>query len=256
MYERNFLSTNLLSIKKAVESATPVPEQVTLVAASKTQSASIISSAYSLGLRHFGENYLDEALDKMQQLQELDITWHFIGRIQSNKTKEIANRFDWVHCVDRQKIAQRLNNQRQHPSPLNVLIQVNIDGDPNKAGTQPEATLALAQYIAQQPKLRLRGLMTILSADTNPRAGYGSVAQLAAKIGEQLTANLEPYFELDLESALESGLESGFESKRQVQWDSLSMGMSADIAAAVAEGATHIRVGTALFGPRQNKPSS
>ncbi|MEM7000547.1 MAG: YggS family pyridoxal phosphate-dependent enzyme [Pseudomonadota bacterium] len=215
------------SIAKAAEDAGRTAADVTLIAASKTQAAATIEQAHRLGISQFGENYLDEALAKIDALKHLSLTWHYIGRIQSNKTRQIAQHFDWIHTVDRAKIAQRLSDQRESAKPLSVLIQVNLDQDPNKAGvTSAAACVELAQTICALPNLRARGLMTILNPASEPAEGYASVAQLAAEVAEQLP------------------------TKARADWQMLSMGMSQDLHAAVAAGATHVRLGTALFGPR------
>ena len=153
-------------------------------------------------------------------------TWHYVGKIQSNKTKEVAKYFDWVHTVDRSKIAQRLNAQCPADKTIQLLIQVNIDEDPNKGGCSPGETLDLAQQLMSLPRIQIRGLMTILSKDSMPRDSYESVAQLFAQIAAALPA------------------------AQQVYWDTLSMGMTDDLEQAIAAGATHIRIGTALFGAR------
>ena len=226
MDERKFLA-----IQETINAAS-IGKEVTLIAASKTQATADLVCAYDLGVRDFGENYLNEALPKIEALTHLALNWHFIGRIQSNKTRAIAEAFDWVHCVDREKVARRLSDHRRdHHSErpaLNVLIQVNVDNDPNKGGVTPGEVGKLAETIDALPNLKLRGLMTILHPATNPREGYTSVAQLAAEIGQMLAAR----------------------AGSNAQWDTLSMGMSADLADAISTGSTMVRVGTALFGPR------
>jgi pyridoxal phosphate enzyme (YggS family) len=224
----------LLAIQETINTAN-IGKEVTLVAASKTQATADLVSAYELGIRDFGENYLKEALPKIEALAHLALNWHFIGRIQSNKTRAIAESFDWVHCVDREKVARRLSDHRSpHHSDhklraaLNVLIQVNVDDDPNKGGVSPSEVEALVEVIDTLPNLKLRGLMTILHPSTNPREGYASVAQLALEIGQILAAK----------------------EASNAQWDTLSMGMSADLADAISSGSTMVRIGTALFGPR------
>lgn len=226
MLERNFLSKNYEALQRLVESARPEGSKVTLLAATKTQSADTIATIHEFGIQHVGENYLAEAEAKMAKLAHLDLTWHFIGRIQSNKTQQIANQFAWVHCIDREKIARRIANQRLSATPINVLIQVNIDQDTNKGGVQPNEVMVLAKFITTLPQLRLRGLMTILDPSTKPAVGYRSMAQLAQQVGSQ------------------------FDEAQRAHWDTLSMGMSNDILEAVEAGATIVRVGTALFGPR------
>ncbi|MEQ9450321.1 MAG: YggS family pyridoxal phosphate-dependent enzyme [Pseudomonadales bacterium] len=236
MLERNFLSKNIAAVSQQIAAAEREPGQVTLLAATKTQSADTIRAAHALGIRNVGENYLAEALPKIQALTDLQLTWHFIGRIQSNKTQEIADHFDWVHCVDRAKIANRLSRQRSEAAPpLNVLIQVNIDADPDKAGIEPDDVADLAEHIISLPNLRLRGLMTILNQATDPGVGYRSMAQLAAAVGEQLTRR--------------------YGEASTLQWDCLSMGMSGDMQTAIEAGATIVRVGTALFGKRETGTS-
>ncbi len=201
------------------------PDSISLLAVSKKKPAADIRLAYRLGQRDFGENYLQEALQKMQELQDLDICWHFIGAIQSNKTRPIAEAFDWAHCIDRAKIARRLSEQRPAGrQPLNVCIQVNLDEEGSKAGVGPDEVAALAAEIAGLPGIRLRGLMTIPA----PRAS--------------LAEQREPFARL---AALLGRLR-----QQGIDCDTLSMGMTQDLEAAVAEGATLLRIGTAIFGER------
>ena len=190
---------------------------VRLVAVSKRQPVEAIRALADLGQHDFGENYLQEALDKQQALDDLPLTWHFIGPIQSNKTRAIAAHFDWVHSVDRVKLVRRLGEQRDPAlGPLNVLIQVNIDDETSKSGAAPDEVAAIAAACAEQPTLRLQGLMCI------PRPG-----------------NAEAFDQLaDLNASLPEPLPE------------LSMGMSGDFEPAIEAGATIVRVGTALFGPR------
>jgi len=212
-------------IREAAQAAERDPTSVGLLAVSKTQPAEAIREANRAGLTDFGENYLQEALEKQAQLADLPLVWHFIGPIQSNKTKAIAANFDWVHSVDRLKIAQRLSEQRPTElPPLNVCLQVNVSGEASKSGCEPEEVTALAHAIAALPNLRLRGLMAIPEPAVDPAEQHASFARL-----RQLQQGLN----LDL--------------------DTLSMGMSQDLEAAIAEGATWVRIGTALFGAR---PSS
>ena len=225
----DFIKSNLLAIDQRIAQAATDADRplsdVTMIAASKTQPAEIIESAYKAGVRDFGENYLDEALSKRQSLSLPDARWHFIGRIQSNKTKLIAQNFDWVHTIDRLKIAQRLSTQKtEAKAPLNILIQVNIDSDPAKAGAHPDQVVPLIEQIEPLSNLALRGLMTILDPKSKPATSYQSMAQLFTDIRSQIHPD--------------------------TQWDTLSMGMSGDMAEAIAAGATHVRIGTALFGPR------
>ena len=196
------------------------------MAVSKTRAAPDIREAVAAGIEHIGENYLQEALSKMAELQDLPLVWHFIGPIQSNKTRAIAEHFDWVHSVDRLKIAQRLSAQRpdQLP-PLNICLQVNISGEASKSGCTLTELPALAQAVAKLPRLRLRGLMTIPAPSEDPAQQRLPFRRLR-EAQEQLIAE---------------GLEL----------DTLSMGMSDDLGAAIAEGATLVRVGSALFGARQ-----
>lgn len=202
-----------------------------LIAVSKTKPAADIASAYHAGQRDFGENYVQEAIAKIMQLSEYDITWHFIGPIQSNKTRDIAEHFAWVHSVDRAKIARRLAEQRPtNMPPLNVLIQVNIDNDQAKAGVSPEDVAELAAVISEFPQLQLRGLMTIPAVQAEPSDSASSFLAM-----QRLFLELQSQYK---------------------QVDTLSMGMSADWPYAVAAGATMIRIGTALFGARANTPNN
>ncbi|MBD9482994.1 YggS family pyridoxal phosphate-dependent enzyme [Pseudomonas sp. PDM14] len=199
---------------------------VGLLAVSKTQSADAVRQAHAEGVRYFGENYLQEALAKQDELSDLDLIWHFIGPIQSNKTKLIAENFQWVHSVDRLKVAERLAAQRPaHLPALNVCLQVNVSGEASKSGCTPQELPALAQAVTQLPQLKLRGLMTIPEPTEDAAEQHAAFARLRA-----LRDNLQ----LDL--------------------DTLSMGMSHDLEAAIAEGATWVRVGTALFGARDYGP--
>lgn len=196
------------------------------LAASKTRSAQEVAAAYRCGLRHFGESYLQEAVEKILSLSELDICWHFIGPIQSNKTRAIAEHFDWVHSVDRAKIATRLSEQRPaHLPPLQTCIQVNISQEATKSGVALSELHQLAEQVEQLPGLTLRGLMAIPAAKDEFEAQRAELAPLR--------------------EALES-LQTDFP-----HLDTLSMGMSSDLEAAICEGATIVRVGTDIFGPRQ-----
>ncbi|MEX2498482.1 MAG: YggS family pyridoxal phosphate-dependent enzyme [Wenzhouxiangellaceae bacterium] len=212
-------------IAEACRNAGRGAESVTLLAVSKTRSAAEIGRVHSAGVDRFGENYTDEAADKQDALAQHALEWHFIGPIQSNKTRTIAERFDWVHSADRRKIITRLGRQRPNDRPpLNVLLQVNIDREPQKAGCEPEQIESLAADVEQFPSLRLRGLMAIPSADNSPARTKSAFAEMRS-----------------LFKSLQAG-HSGV--------DTLSMGMSADLETAIAEGATMVRIGTALFGPR------
>jgi pyridoxal phosphate enzyme (YggS family) len=201
---------------------------VKLLAVSKTFPADAVAAVAALGQRDFGENYVQEGVDKIVALKSVaGLVWHCIGPLQSNKTRLVAEHFDWVHSVDRLKIAQRLSEQRPaHLPPLQVCLQVNIDGGPTKAGVAPVDALALAQAVAALPRLVLRGVMTI------PDAVDGFDAQLAVH------TQAKRLFE-ELQTAL--GLP---------HFDTLSMGMSADLEAAIQAGSTMVRVGTAVFGAR------
>lgn len=200
------------------------PDEILVLGASKQQPVAAIRALAELGLLDFGENHVQGALEKQAELADLPLTWHFIGRIQSNKTREIANHFDWVHGVDRLKIAGRLSAQRERKGLLNVCLQVNIDDEPSKGGLPPGEVPAVAGEVATLPGIRLRGLMAIPRPETDPdrqRAAFRKVREI-------------------LESLRGGGLDL----------DTLSMGMTADLEAAIAEGATIVRIGTALFGPR------
>ncbi|WAB98433.1 YggS family pyridoxal phosphate-dependent enzyme [Pseudomonas putida] len=224
------IADNLRALAARIDSAAKAagrdPASLTLLAVSKTKPASAIRELHAAGVCDFGENYLQEALAKQQDLQDLPLIWHFIGPIQSNKTKAIAEHFDWVHSVDRLKIAQRLSEQRP-PSlpPLNICLQVNVSGEASKSGYAPEDLPGLANAVATLPNLRLRGLMAI------PEPSEDRAEQEAA------FASLRQ---------LQEGLNLGL--------DTLSMGMSHDLEAAIAQGATWVRIGTALFGARSYGP--
>lgn len=223
----NHLDAVLQRIGRAAEAAGRDPRSVTLLAVSKTFPAEDVRAAHAAGQRAFGENYVQEALTKLTALADLraSLEWHFIGPLQSNKTRPVAEAFDWVHSVDRLKIAQRLSEQRpENLPPLNVCLQVNVSGEASKAGVTPAEAAETARAIAALPRLRLRGLMSI------PEPG-DSVEQQRAPHRQ-----LRELFE-HLRAA---GLEL----------DTLSMGMSSDLEAAVLEGATMVRVGTAIFGAR------
>ena len=221
------LSALAARIQGAAQAVGRDPASVQLLAVSKTKPASAIREIHAAGLRNVGENYLQEALGKQQELVDLPLIWHFIGPIQSNKTKAIAEHFDWVHSVDRLKIAQRLSEQRpQGLPPLNICLQVNVSGEDSKSGCAAADLPALAQAVAALPNLRLRGLMAI------PEPSEDRAEQEAA------FATLR-----QLQDSLNLGL------------DTLSMGMSHDLEAAIAQGATWVRIGTALFGARNYGPA-
>ncbi len=201
---------------------------VTLLAVSKTFGPEAVREACDAGQRAFGENYIQEAVEKVALLRELPLQWHCIGPVQSNKTRLVAAHFDWVHTIDRLKIAQRLSQQRPPDlAPLQVCIQVNIDGGPTKAGVAPREVLALASEIRQLPRLALRGLMTI------PEPAPDFAAQRALHLRTRAL----------FDQLNEAGL----------QLDTLSMGMTSDLEAAIAAGSTMVRIGTAIFGGRPAK---
>jgi pyridoxal phosphate enzyme (YggS family) len=216
------ISTLAERIHNAAQASRRAPGSVGLLAVSKTKPASDLREAYAAGLRDFGENYLQEALGKQTELSDLPLIWHFIGPIQSNKTRAIAENFAWVHSVDRLKIAQRLSEQRPAGlPPLNICIQVNVSGEASKSGCTPEDLPALAQAINALPNLRLRGLMAIP----------------------------EPTEDSDEQNAAFAAVRT-LQDQLNLPLDTLSMGMSHDLEAAIAQGATWVRIGTALFGAR------
>jgi len=224
------LDTRLAALEdricRACEAAQRPRSDVTLIGASKAMPSTRVREAAMLGVSNFGENYLDEALEKISTTKDLNLIWHYIGRIQSRKSKAIALNFDWVHTLDRAKVAHRLNDYCEQDKPLQVLIQVNINRDPAKAGVNPENAFTLLDTLLKLEYLQPRGLMTILATDADPTDSYQSVARLFDTLGDSLTG------------------------EEAVKWDTLSMGMTGDLEAAIACGATHIRIGTALFGAR------
>ena len=221
--------SNLQAVHAAIDQAALLSQrdaaQITLLAVSKTVPASVIRAAYSAGQRAFGENFVQEALDKMRDLHDLPLQWHFIGPIQSNKTRAIAENFSWVHSVDRLKIAQRLSEQRpDNLPPLNVCVQINVSGESTKGGVTADEAEALAHAIAVLPRLKLRGLMAIPAPAAGLPEQCAPFAQMRELLKRLNTAGLN--------------------------LDTLSMGMSHDLTAAIMEGATIVRVGTAIFGSR------
>ena len=217
------------AIAQAASDARRPADSVSLLAVSKTFGADAVLAAAAAGQTAFGENYLQEALDKIAAvrlaLPQASLAWHFIGPIQSNKTRPIAEHFDWVHTVEREKIAARLSEQRPEGMPdINICLQVNISGEASKSGVAPDDLPALAHAVAKLPRLRLRGLMAIPEPQSEPALQRAAFAQLR-ELYEQLRAEGLPL-------------------------DTLSMGMSADLQAAVLEGATIVRVGSAIFGSR------
>lgn len=226
----NNFSARLKTLEARIEAACAAAgrkrAEITLLPVSKTRAAEELRAVCACRLKRFGENYLAEAAGKQDQLRDLALEWHYIGPIQSNKTRALAERFDWVQSLDRPKIARRLGEQRLRTAgPLNVLIQVNIDREPQKSGCAPGEIQALAEAIRAQPALKLRGLMAIPAPDRGQAALDDSFARMR----------------------------DHFEALRRMHSgsvDTLSMGMSADLEAAVANGTTMVRIGTALFGPR------
>lgn len=220
------IADNIAQVSSRIHAAAVAAKRdensVQLLAVSKTKPAEALREAYAAGLRDFGENYLQEALSKQLELADLPLIWHFIGPIQSNKTRAIAEHFAWVHSVDRLKIAQRLSEQRPAElPPLNICIQVNVSGEASKSGCTPDDLPALANAISELPRIKLRGLMAI------PEPTEDRAAQDAAFAAVQ---RLQASLNLPL--------------------DTLSMGMSHDLESAIAQGATWVRIGTALFGAR------
>lgn len=226
-------------ITQAARAAGREPGDVTLIAVSKTQPAGAVAEALAAGQRHFGENYVQEAVAKIAEVAKIaDVAktgvadpvladaspvWHFIGTIQTNKTRDVATHFQWVHTVSREKVARRLNEQRPDGAPpLNVCLQVNVDNDPNKAGVPVAAAAELLGRLEGLEHLSPRGLMTILDPRTPPLEGYNRLRECFEALAARAPAG----------------------------WDTLSMGMSADYAAAIAAGATMVRIGTAIFGVR------
>lgn len=212
-------------IRSAAEKYQRTPDSVQLMAVSKTRPASMIREAANCGVVDIGENYLQEALDKQAELQDLALRWHFIGPIQSNKTRAIAEHFDWVHGVDRLKIAQRLNDQR--PSelpPINICLQINVSEEDSKSGISTEQLPVLANQVQAMPNIALRGIMAIPQASDDldeQRAAFKAVSHALSLLKET-----------------------------HPQMDTLSIGMSKDLEAAVAEGASIVRIGTDIFGQR------
>ena len=226
------IAANLQAIRRRISEALQGDSrEVRLVAVSKSQPAEKIREAFAAGCGHFGENYVQEAVAKMTELADLPITWHFIGRLQTNKAREVAEHFDWVHGVDRARLAAALSKARPPVrGALDVCLQVNISGEASKGGVETGEVVALASEVAAMPALRLRGLMG-MATFTGDRAVQR--AQFAL-----------------LRGALDSLRDAGIEA------DTLSMGMSQDFEAAIAEGATLVRIGTALFGERpSSRPS-
>ena len=231
MDKQDSLESRIKLVKERVNAACIVngrsPDSVTLLAVSKTKPIEMLREAERHGLKQFGENYADEAKEKIQQRPALKSEWHFIGRIQSNKTQSIAQHFDWIHTVDRIKVAKRLASHCPENKILQILLQVNVDSDENKGGIEAGKIDELIKYVLSEPNLNLRGLMTILSKETDPQKGYSKLRDLFNHLQETYTHDFH-------------------------NWDTLSMGMSNDLEVAVNCGATIVRVGTDIFGSRAN----
>ncbi len=231
MDKQDSLESRIKLVKERVKAACIVngrsPNSVTLLAVSKTKPIEMLREAERLGLKQFGENYADEAKEKIQRRPALKSEWHFIGRVQSNKTKSIAQHFAWVHTVDRIKVARRLASHCPENKILQILLQVNVDSDENKGGIEEDKIDELIKYVLSQPNLNLRGLMTILSEATDPQKGYSKLRDLFNHLQDIYTHEFR-------------------------NWDTLSMGMSKDLEVAVNCGATIVRVGTDIFGSRTN----
>ncbi|MHC8341553.1 YggS family pyridoxal phosphate-dependent enzyme [Pseudomonas sp. HLT2-19-2] len=220
------IADNILQVSTRIHAAGVAAKRdedsIQLLAVSKTKPAEAVREAHAAGIRDFGENYLQEALSKQLELADLPLIWHFIGPIQSNKTRAIAEHFAWVHSVDRLKIAQRLSEQRPGDlPPLNICIQVNVSGEASKSGCTPADLPALANAISELPRIKLRGLMAI-PEPTDDRAAQDAAFAAVQRLQASLNLPL----------------------------DTLSMGMSHDLESAIAMGATWVRIGTALFGAR------
>jgi len=219
------LAAVLSRIEAAARRAGRDPASIRLLAVSKQQPVEAIAAAAAAGQREFGENYAQEGVGKIEALRERALIWHFIGQLQANKTRDVAGHFQWVHTVDRERIATRLDAQRPHyAAPLDVLLQVRLGDEPGKGGVEPVDLPRLAEFVAGLPRLRLRGLMCIpppLADEDAQRVPFARLRELLEDL-----------------------------NRRGHRLDTLSMGMSADLEAAVLEGATIVRVGTAVFGPR------
>jgi len=231
LVSQNTIAHNIKSIraqiKEIAQKYARQPDSVQLLAVSKTRPIEDIQAAYAENQHHFGENYLQDALSKIDNISESSIEWHFIGPIQSNKTRQIAENFNWVHTIDRFKIAQRLNDQRSPAqTPLNLCIQVNVSGESSKSGIHFEDTLTLAKHISLLPNIHLRGLMTIPAA-TNDFELQRQPFRLLRELKDEIQS-------------------------QGIELDTLSMGMSNDMEAAIAEGSTIVRIGTAIFGARKS----
>lgn len=223
------ISANLQAVRERVDAAARAvgrtPDEVVVLAVSKTRPVASILEAARAGQHAFGENYVQEGVAKIEALRDRRLEWHFVGPLQSNKSRAVAMHFDWVHSVDRSRLAERLSAQRDAAFPaLNVCIQVNVSGEASKSGVAPDDVLSLAEKVAALPRLRLRGLMCIPEPDGDPEVLRGRFRTL-----RRLLADL---------------------NARGFSLDTLSMGMSDDLEVAIAEGSTLVRVGTAIFGAR------
>ena len=231
MGERDSLDNRIKLVKERINTACKnngrLPNSVTLLAVSKTKPIEMLREAERYGLKQFGENYADEAKEKIMQRPALKSEWHFIGRIQSNKTKSIAQHFAWIHTVDRIKVARRLASHCPENKILQILLQINVDSDDNKGGVEEGKIDELVRFVLSKPNLNLRGLMTILSEKTDPQKGYSKLRDLFNHLKEIYAHELH-------------------------NWDTLSMGMSKDLEVAINCGATIVRVGTDIFGSRAN----
>lgn len=223
------IAQNLHFLREKVAAAATAagrrPQDICIIAAAKTFSADDIRAAAAAGAADIGENYVQEGIGKMAELAELSLAWHFIGRLQKNKSKDAARRFDWVHTVDGEALARRLAAAREGMPPLNICLQINIDGESSKNGIAPEEAANLARAAAALPNLRLRGLMAIPRPAPDICRSFRALAALRDSIARECGLSL----------------------------DTLSMGMSGDFAEAITEGATHIRIGRAVFGARERK---
>lgn len=227
------IAGNLETVRNAITEACAQfgrdPASVNLLAVSKTKPVALLHAAMAAGQYHFGENYLQEALEKIEAIDDPAVQWHYIGAIQSNKTRQIAGHFDWVHTVASAKVARRLSDQRpDNLPPLKVLVQVNISSEASKAGVAPADAPALVAEMADLPRLEIRGLMAIPAPapdESGQRAEFAALRMLRDRIREEMGSKLPAFTDL-------------------------SMGMSADMSAAIAEGATWLRIGTAIFGSR------
>jgi PLP dependent protein len=229
-YSENVRSTQERIVAACREAGRSV-DSVTLLAVSKGQSAAAIEAVSACGPENFGENFLQEGLPKIEALAGRELTWHFIGRLQANKTRPVAEHFQWVHGVDRLKIAERLSEQRPfHAPPLNVCLQLNVGGEASKGGVPAADMSELARQVIALPRLRLRGLMCMPPAETDldrQRAWFRETRQVFDYLNER-----------------------GIGNQHELRLDTLSMGTTADFPAAILEGATLVRIGTAIFGPR------